>query len=80
MRKGGDGLGVRNTTDEGKTALYNSVTNFAFGPVFDDEFAAEDFCNWFRKEDGRDLRDLKNKELQEVHARWYDQYEAAEEE
>ena len=37
-------MGVRLTTTEGVTALYDSVTGFAFGPTFDDADRAEAFA------------------------------------
>lgn len=40
-------MGVRLTSQEEKTALYDSVTDMAFGPVFDSLDAAETFLAWY---------------------------------
>ena len=36
-------MSVRVTTTEGRAALYDSVTDVAFGPVFDSDEDAEEF-------------------------------------
>jgi hypothetical protein len=41
-------MGVR-VTDEEHVALYDSVTDTAFGPIFDNTNDADDFLDWLKK-------------------------------
>lgn len=64
-------MGVR-ITDSETVALYDSVSGFAFGPTFDDEEQAQDFCDWWHTyDDAVDLRRLTDRELEEAHSRWH---------
>jgi len=40
-------MGCRLTSTEGKTALFDSVSGFAFGPVLG-QYEGEDFLEWFQ--------------------------------
>lgn len=40
-------MGVR-ITDAGNVALYDSTSGMAFGPIFRDEYEAEDFLAWMK--------------------------------
>lgn len=58
-------MGLRFTTRESKVALFDSVTDWAFGPVFNTEDAAERFLLWAENHgvpDG-DVRSLTNSRL-----------------
>lgn len=43
---------------EGGAVLFDSVTGWAFGPVFADEDEAESFLDWCREKGLRDVREL----------------------
>ena len=70
-------MGLRFITDpvEHMTALYDSVTVWAFGPVFqgaDSEAQAEAFCDWAETQgvkDG-DVRAVPNNDLYEMYGRY----------
>ena len=58
-------MGLRFISDGEHTALYDSVTDWAFGPVFTTEDAALAFLNWAENHgvpDG-DVRCLSNERL-----------------
>jgi hypothetical protein len=53
-------------------ALYDSVTDWAFGPIFHSEEAADRFLNWAEEQgvsDG-DVRQLTNPQLVELWDRY----------
>ena len=58
-------MGVRITKDEGKVALFDSVSGFAFGPVFDDEFEAEAFLAYCRNHDLPDPRAMSDRDIED---------------
>lgn len=62
-------MGVRILAAEGKTALYDSVSGTAFGPVFDDEHEAERFSAWVQQHHG-DPRDIREDKLAQHHRDW----------
>ena len=66
-------MGIRITGDEGKTALYDSVSGFAFGLVFDNSEEANDFLEFVGKNEPRDLRILKDSELESLYSKWFSQ-------
>ena len=66
-------MGVRITGREGKTALYDSVSGFAFGIVFDSDEDAESFLEFSKREEPRDLRILKDSELESLYSKWFSQ-------
>lgn len=68
-------MGVRDTSTERKVAMFDSVTGFAFGPVFDTEADLEEFMEWWDETSNRDLRDLSDAELEEALAKW-DQFQS----
>jgi len=43
-------MGVRIISDKSAAALYDSTTGYAFGPIFDDEWEAEDFLDWLKND------------------------------
>jgi len=76
-------MSTRITDDEGKVALFDSSTGFAFGPVFDSNSDADAFLEWLGKgeEEGRtfhegrtrfiaDPRKYRSRELQELVSLW----------
>lgn len=56
--------------------LYDSVTDWAFGPVFQDQNGytaieqATWFTEWLQTEDGRDARIIPSDQLETIYARW----------
>lgn len=50
-----------------RVALVDSVTETAFGPLFDDEDDAADFLDWLP----RDAREYDAGELARLHSRWH---------
>lgn len=62
-------MGVRLTTDEGVTALFDSVTGWAFGPTFAAPEDADAFLA-FLHEKGEDGRELSGEVLRSRHAAW----------
>ena len=66
-------MGIRITGDEGKTALYDSVSGFAFGLVFDNSEEANDFLEFAGKNEPRDLRVLSDSELEKLYCKWVNQ-------
>lgn len=57
-------MGIRITSQEKVAALFDSVSGFAFGPTFEDEFEAQDFLDWYLANgDGKDLRYMSGPEI-----------------
>lgn len=67
-------MGVRFTTQEGKVALFDSVSGFAFGPVFDRVADASDFLDFAEARLNKDLRMATDQELEEVYASFLKEY------
>ena len=68
-------MGIRITTGD-EAVLYDSVSGFAFGPVFSDEYAAEKFQNFANKAlendgTGGDLRTVGDAVLEDLAGRFY---------
>jgi hypothetical protein len=55
-------MSIRTTDSDPKVALYDSVTGFAFGPVFEDSDDANAFLAWYRDDSpfSKDLRTLSD--------------------
>lgn len=51
---------------EGEAVMYDTVTSWAFGPVFESESDARDFLRWC----GRDPRTISEAALEKVYADW----------
>lgn len=67
-------MGVRITSTEGVTALFDSVSGFAFGPTMSDPDEAEAFLRFVEREsDGSDPRTMPEKELGELYARFHNE-------
>lgn len=67
-------MGVRITADEGVVALFDSTSGFAFGPTMQDSDEAEAFLRFAEREtDGKDPRDMTDKEIGDLHARFRDE-------
>ena len=66
-------MGIRITGDEGKTALYDSVSGFAFGIVFDSDEEADDFLEFAKANGTRDLRVLSDSGLERLYSKWVNQ-------
>ena len=68
-------MSVRSTDSEGVSALYDSVTGLAFGPVFSKDESASDFLEWyagtFYSTGAIDLRSLHPKKLMEIVNEWH---------
>lgn len=62
-------MGVRTTSSEKVVALFDSVSGWAFGPVFHSEDEAEDFLEF--TSNSPDLRTLTDAQLEELYKRWY---------
>ncbi len=52
------------------TAIYDTVTGWAFGPVFDDAGQAHAYVRYCETETGADIRTLPARQLEELHRRW----------
>jgi hypothetical protein len=63
-------MGVRTTDAEHKVALFDSVTGWAFGPIFEDDEEANDFLSFSEEKESRDLRQLTEAELNDLYGRW----------
>jgi hypothetical protein len=62
------------TNDEGTTALYDTVSEWAFGPVFTSRENADAFLDWAEIQgvkDG-DVRRLPYEELSELSDRYFE--------
>lgn len=63
-------MGIR-ITDSDHVAIYDSVSDWAFGPVFDSEESAQKFLNWTVENCyGADLRSMTPSELESVYGRY----------
>ena len=62
-------MGVR-VTDSEHVAIYDSVTDTAFGPIFGSEADAESFLTYLRARD-LDARSLGDTMLEEHQNTWY---------
>jgi hypothetical protein len=51
---------------EGATALVDSVSGFAFGPIFTEGESAQDFIEWLPL----DARTYKDGDLETMYMRW----------
>lgn len=72
-------MAIRNTTDHGTVALYDGTTGLAFGPIFDDRDAAEDFLTWAREDDpSRDIRMIPSEDLISLFQTWKGGYDVRE--
>ena len=59
-------MAVSDTEREGVTALYDTTTGQAFGPVFKDEDEVEDFMTWVKhkhNDESIDVRTLNTDQL-----------------
>ncbi len=65
-------IGVRQVGDPDCVAMYDSVTGFAFGPVFESEIAAESFIAACEQEPYKYTR----RDLELIHAQWHRWWEA----
>ena len=62
-------MGVR-VSDSQHVAIYDSVTDTAFGPIFESEADAESFLAYLRARD-LDARALNDRILEEHQNTWY---------
>ena len=65
-------MGLRFVTDDEVTAMYDSVSGWAFGPIFHDEDEAQRFLDWTETQGVRagDVRSVPLAELDELWARY----------
>jgi hypothetical protein len=73
-------VSVRLTTQDsvtGKVALYDSTTDLAFGPIFDDEYVAEAFLEHLETIGERDPRVIPAVQLAELAREFMVEYTAA---
>ncbi len=70
-------MGVRTTDGEGKVALFDSVSGFAFGPVFDTYEEAISFRDWVEERTGDDIRAASDRDLQQHYQVWSEPTEVA---
>jgi hypothetical protein len=63
-------MSVRITSDEEVVALYDNVSGFAFGEVFDSTEEATSFLEWCETHVNTDLRKLTNEQLIQARAEW----------
>jgi hypothetical protein len=73
-------MSVHITSQEDKVALFDSTTGHAFGPVFDNEWEAEEFVNWHQKQtelghSRRNLSRLSANDLDKLVNMWRDSLE-----
>jgi hypothetical protein len=67
-------IGVETTAKENLVALFDSVTGFAFGPVFTSEEDAEDFMQFFKEMyPGTDIRTFAPQYLVSFTTEWSNQ-------
>lgn len=62
-------MGIRNTEAEKRVALFDSVTDTAFGPIFDSGIEADSFVE-FAEDRGIDVRTLNDDEIQNLFSEW----------
>jgi hypothetical protein len=65
-------MGIR-VTDGMQVALFDSVTGFAFGIVFDDVADADDFLEWVEEQDLSDPRDWTDAQFEQEYNNWQDE-------
>ena len=70
-------MGVR-ITDLETVALYDSVTETAFGPTFERESEAQAFLDWLREGDDIDARKIPEKSLINLLERFRREVDASE--
>ncbi len=63
-------MGVRNTGVEGRVAMFDSVTGFAFGPTFDSDDELDDYMTFVASIDQRDLRSISSSDLEAYVVQW----------
>lgn len=69
-------MSVRLTSQEGRVALFDSTTGFAFGPTFDSQEDAEQFSAFVSEfTRGEDLRSISQSRLDVYHRRWLESRE-----
>lgn len=80
--KAGDNgvMGIRITSQEDKSALFDSVSGWAFGPVFEDDIEAECFLSWTEEKGYPDLRSVSLAVLAEAYGMWKLEIEEADSE
>lgn len=71
-------MGVRILGGEDGACLYDSVTMWAFGPIFEDHEQAESFLQWLPA--GIDARTYSDKDLEAKHADFMQHLEDEEDE
>jgi hypothetical protein len=67
------GLRFLNDAHDGTTAMYDSVSGWAFGPTFENEDAAQAFLDWCETQgvQGGDVRRVPLPELETLESRYY---------
>ena len=73
-------MGLRFVVDKyrGRVALFDSVSGYAFGPVFEGEDAeeqADSFCNYVERHAEQDARTIKPVLLQKMHEAWRQEWQ-----
>jgi hypothetical protein len=63
-------MSVRITSDEDKAALFDSVSGWAFGPVFDNSDEADDFLVFCESAELPDVRTMTENDLADAHEKW----------
>lgn len=61
---------------EDGAVLFDSVSGWAFGPVFSDGIRAEEFLDWLRDNGHPDPRRMSDRTLKAVHDAWQRQRDA----
>lgn len=59
-------MGIRLSSVHNKVAIFDSVSGFAFGPVFDTDQEADDFVAFAERRLDKDLRTATVREIEEV--------------
>lgn len=63
-------MAVRTTDGGNVVAIFDSVSGFAFGPTFSTGEEAGDFLGFCAREINVDVRELTDKKLEELFAKW----------
>ena len=63
-------MSVRNTAVEGVSAMFDSTSGTAFGPIFDNADELDDFLEFAGEHEERDLRMLPSPELDALVLVW----------
>lgn len=66
-------MGLRLTSQEDKCAMFDSVSGFAFGPIFNNEYEATSFLRWCEKAKaiaGGDIRHISLRVLDTWEGEW----------